>query len=581
MKKLYPLLLLFLTGTVMILHAQKLTQTIIGQVIDKQSEQSLPGATVTIPGTSPLLVTSTDTHGNFKFGNIPIGRVSVQVSYVGYETVTQGNLYLNSGKELVLHFEMEEKVQNIKEVTITANSSKENPVNDMALISARSFTVEETEKYAGSRGNVSRMASNYAGVSFANDSRNDIIIRGNSPSGLLWRLEDVDVPNPNHFAENGTTGGPVSMLNNNDLRNSDFMTGAFPAEYGNALSGVFDLKMRNGNTEKHEFLGQIGFNGFELGAEGPINKATGSSYLANYRYSTLDVMSRLGINFGTAGIPKYQDLNFKVVFPVAKGMISIFGLAGQSQIAMLASNYTGNDLYTSNGENLYNGSKMATTGITFTRFLNSKTYVKLILSGFYQWGGTNIDTLNINQTTSAPLTATRYYSEGIAESRISLTAITGTKFNSQLSSKAGCTIDQMGFNLSASLYNETLKSLGTILNENKSIGEGMHLIRTYYEISDKITDQFTINPGLQLMYFQLNGQAVLEPRVSLAWKYANNRSLTFGYGLDSKTQTLATYYLGTYTGPGSQYVETNKQLGFTKSNQFVMGHDWNIRETSV
>ncbi|MBK7028488.1 MAG: TonB-dependent receptor, partial [Bacteroidales bacterium] len=202
-----------------------------------------------------------------------------------------------------------------KEVVITANVKKDESNNKMATVSARSFTVEETEKFAGSRGDVARMAMNYAGVSAANDQRNDIIIRGNSPSGLLWRLEDIDIPNPNHFAEGGTTGGPVGMLNNNLLQNSDFFTGAFPAEYGNAMSGVFDLKLRNGNNSKHEFLFQTGFNGFEVGAEGPISKAKQSSYLVNFRYSTLQLMGNI-IDMGTAGIPKYQDVSFKLNFPV-------------------------------------------------------------------------------------------------------------------------------------------------------------------------------------------------------------------------------------------------------------------------
>jgi hypothetical protein len=143
------------------------------------------------------------------------------------------------------------------------------------------------------------MASNFAGVSGANDARNDIIIRGNSPSGLLWQLEGLNIPNPNHFGSLSSTGGPVSMLNNNVLDKSDFMTSAFPAQYGNALSGVFDLSLRNGNNEKYEFLGQVGFNGFELGAEGPFSKNSKSSFLINYRYSTLALFQQIGINFGT------------------------------------------------------------------------------------------------------------------------------------------------------------------------------------------------------------------------------------------------------------------------------------------
>ena len=264
------------------LHSQPYSQTIRGRVIDKATQQPMPGANVIVLDTEPVKGAVTDTDGWFKLDDVALGRISLDISFMGYQNVTIRNLFLISGKEMILTVELEESVQHVGEVVVKASHQKNRPNNDMALISARSFTIEETEKYAGSRGDVARMASAYAGVSFANDSRNDIVIRGNSPVGLLWRLEDMDLPNPNHFAENGTTGGPVSMLNNNVLRNSDFITGAFPAEYGNALSGVFDLKMRNGNNEQFEHIFQVGFNGLELGSEGPLSKKHKSSYLANY-----------------------------------------------------------------------------------------------------------------------------------------------------------------------------------------------------------------------------------------------------------------------------------------------------------
>ena len=260
-----------------------ITQTIRGTIIDKNTRISLPGANVILLNSDPIIGASTDINGKFVLENIPIGRVGIKVSFIGYNDGLLTSLNLMSGKELVLNIELEEMAIISEEVVITARQDKFKAINEMATVSSRAFTVEETERYAGSRNDVARMASNFARVKGTDDSRNDIIIRGNSPSGLLWRMEGVDIPNPNHYGASESTGGPVSILNNNQLDNSDFMTGAFPAEYGNAISGVFDLKMRNGNDQKHEFLGQIGFNGLELGAEGPISRKSNSSYLVNYR----------------------------------------------------------------------------------------------------------------------------------------------------------------------------------------------------------------------------------------------------------------------------------------------------------
>jgi len=183
------------------------------------------------------------------------------------------------------------------------------------------------------------MVSNFAGVMSSNDSRNDIVIRGNSPMGLLWRIDGVEVPNPNHFGAQGTTGGPVSMLNQNLLSNSDFMTGAFPSEYGNALSGVFDINLRSGNKNKFEFTGQVGFNGFEFAAEGPIwlgKNNTKGSFVVDYRYSTMELVNKLGIDFGTgAAIPKYKDLTIITDIPTKKaGRFKFIGIYGNSFIQL-------------------------------------------------------------------------------------------------------------------------------------------------------------------------------------------------------------------------------------------------------
>jgi hypothetical protein len=545
-----------------------MVQTIRGRVIDNESKITLPGASVVLLNSNPLIGTTTDMDGNFSLKNIQLGRQGIQVSFMGYKPATITNLLVNSAQEVVLEIGLTENVIQSKEVVITAETKKDEALNKMATVSARSFTVEETEKFAGSRGDVARMAMNYAGVAAANDQRNDIIIRGNSPSGLLWRLEDVDIPNPNHFAEGGTTGGPVGMLNNNLLQNSDFFTGAFPAEYGNAMSGVFDLKLRNGNSNRHEYLFQVGFNGFEIGAEGPFSKKHQSSYLVNYRYSTLQLMSGI-IDLGTSGIPKYQDLSFKLNFPIKKGRISVFGIGGLSEIAMLDSKKNEQDLYSDEGQDLYNRSKMAASGISITRFVNDRSFFKVSLSGLIQDGGTLIDTLDNNNLPHNSI------DHNFSEFRTSLSGYLNTKYNSRLSIKTGFTIDRLGYDLFTRKYYESDSGFRTLINNRKNLANGCDLIRLYYQSSYKFSDKLSINPGIHFIYLDLNGSYSVEPRLGVSWQFTARQKLSAGYGLHSNIQSLSTYFLGSHM-PDNSMVETNKELGFTKSHQWVLAYDANI-----
>ncbi len=561
--------LLFLLPSFII--AQPYSQSIRGRVIDITTQQPLPGANVIVLNTDPVKGAVTGDDGWFRLEDVALGRVSIDISFIGYRHATYQNLYHIAGKEMILTVELEEEAQHLGEAVVKASSQKSRPNNELALISARSFTVEETEKYAGSRSDIARMASAYAGVSFANDARNDIVIRGNSPAGLVWRLEDTDMPNPNHFAENGTTGGPVSMLNNNVLRNSDFMTGAFPAEYGNALSGVFDLKMRNGNNEQFEHMFQVGFNGLELGSEGPFSKKHRASYLANYRFSVMDFVSLLGVNFGTTGVPHYQDLTYKLNFPVRKGLITCFGIGGISSIAMLDSKAKDVSLYTNEGQDLYNGSKMGTAGISWLRYLSPNTYAKFILSGFYQNGFTEIDTLDADNN------KTRYFDHSISEYRLTFSAYSGTKFNASLSSKAGLIIDQMGYDMQTLQYDYDSLRMITRLQENKALGKGGYLLRSFLQLNCKLSEKWTFTPGLHLLYYTLTEKPSVEPRMGISWQYGERRSINLGYGMHAKIHTLGTYFLGSYLSDG-QYAETNKDLGYTRSHQVVLGHDWNINE---
>ncbi|MFM7664488.1 MAG: carboxypeptidase-like regulatory domain-containing protein, partial [Bacteroidota bacterium] len=315
MKPIITFLFLF---TALITFGQ--TQNVRGKVMDSETNFPLAGAKVEIDlknenGTNYRAVT--DAEGAFSIPAVPVGKYSLTTKYIQYEPKTQ-TIEINSGKELILSILLQESVTNKEEVVVTGRKKGE-IINELAVISAQQFSVEETNRYPGSRMDPARMASNFAGVQGADDSRNDIIIRGNSPLGVVWRVEGIDIPNPNHFAIAGSSGGPVSVLNNKILGNSDFIMSAFPAEYGNSVSGVFDLKLRSGNDQRHEFTGQFGLFGTEFLAEGPLNKKGTASFLMMGRYSTLSLFEVLGIQLGTDAIPTYGDVAFKFNFKLRKG----------------------------------------------------------------------------------------------------------------------------------------------------------------------------------------------------------------------------------------------------------------------
>ena len=309
MKKYIFIISLFITQ---ISFAQNNKQNIRGVVTDKLSQTSLPGAAVQIINNTNNKGVVTDENGNYILTDLSPDRYEIKVSFIGYKEVVIPNVIVTSGKETILDIAMEEKVTNLNEIVINGNL-KDKTINNLTSISARTFSTEEVNRYAGGRSDPARLAANFAGVSTPDDCRNDIVIRGNSPVGVLWRINGMNVTNPNHFATVGTTGGAVSALNTNLLKSSDFLTSAFPAEYGNATAGVFDLGFRSGNSQKRETTLQAGLiTGLEATTEGPINKEKGSSYLVGYRYALAGVAQAVGVDIGTTALPSYQDLSFNV-----------------------------------------------------------------------------------------------------------------------------------------------------------------------------------------------------------------------------------------------------------------------------
>jgi hypothetical protein len=547
--------------------AQEFTQTIKGRIIDQQSKSPLIGVNVIVLDSKSLQGSSTDAEGLFKIPNVALGRNILKISYMGYKEQVIPNVLVTSGKEVVLNLEMEEQVTNIQEVTVTAIAQRNNIDRGLVTVSGKSFDIEETRRFAGSRNDPARMVAGFAGVTSSNDSRNDIIIRGNTPSGVLWRLEGVDIPNPNHFGSLGSTGGPVSMLNNNLLGKSAFLTGAFPAMYGNATAGVFDLQMRNGNNEKHEFMGQVGFNGVEFGAEGPFSKNSKASYLINYRYSILDLIKKLGVNFGTgAAVPAYQDLSVKFNIPTENfGTFSIFGLGGKSKIKF--SDEQKDNFYSGDGESLDYQTSMGVIGLSNTYFFNPKTSGKATIS----WSGSteNVIKDDVLKDKNGVVTIRPDYRNNSFQNRLAFSYVLNQKLNAKNSFVAGFTYNQFHLNYIDSTRSEGSKFI-TLRNFKGDAG----FIQGYGNWQTRPSDKLTINAGIYYQQLLLNNTFAIEPRAGLRYNLSNNQSLSFGIGRNSQLQVLQLYFNN--KAENGSYSETNRSLDMTHSDQIVLGYERNL-----
>ena len=556
--------------SVFVLKAQELKQNIRGKIIDEVTAYPLPGATVVLSGTDPIVGSTSDVNGFFEIRNVPVGRQSLEITFIGYEPRIINNILLSSAKEVFLEISLIEKVTELDEVTVKSFTNKETAQNEMALISSRSFSIEETERFAGSLGDPARMVANYAGVMTQNDSRNDIIIRGNSPIGVKWRLENMEIPNPNHFGALGTTGGPVSMLNNNLLTNSDFLTGAFPAEFGNVLSGVFDLKMRSGNNREREYTGQIGFNGFELGAEGPfVRKETGQNptYLANFRYSTLDVMHKLGFDFGAGeAIPQYKDLTLITDLPGTKaGRFKLIGLWGDSFIELGRDPAdTLSTSYNLSGTATDYGSQLGFIGLTHTLYINEKSRFISLVSWQYTTTTVKFDSAYHDTNTFVRIFGSRQF-----ESRTSASTEFKQKVNAKNNYSIGVIFDAYNINYLDSAYYHEYKQFRRIVD----VQETMNMFRTYAQWRHNFNRQFTGYGGLYAQYFGLNNEFTFEPRVSLLWQPDKRNSFSLGYGRHSQIQPKIIYFIQTYHAESDTYSLTNTELHSSKADHFILGYN--------
>jgi hypothetical protein len=548
--------------------AQPLKQIIRGNVQDKFTKKAIFNANIAIKENTDIIAL-TNKDGEFSI-QVPLGRYTIICNHINYQIFVANNVIVNSGKEVVLAIEMElNPASAIKGVTVKGNRPKEKTINEMSLISARQFSVDEANRYAGSLGDPARMAQNFAGVATNSDRRNDIIIRGNSPLGVSWRAQDIEIPNPNHFSGVGSTGGAISILNNNNLSNSDFLTGAFAPQYGNALAGVFDLHLKNGNNKKREYMAQFGFNGLEFGAEGPFSKKSKASYIINARYSTLELFDALKISLGANALAKYRDLTFKIHVPTKKaGTIDFWGLGGFNRSSSFSKNYdsTGRRLNPRpKGFDTYFDNDMFAIGVNHTYNINENTTSKIVIALTRSGNETHVDSLFNNETQKF-----NWLDRIYRDHRLSMLYQINKRWNNHHQTQFGANITRMQFDITDSLYFGPTLGFLKLLNFNGNTWLNRGFIQHQYRPNNKLT----FIAGVHGMHFALNNSKALEPRLAARWQLHKKLWWNTGIGVHNQLQPLTTYFFNR-TGIGSiKDSFTNLNLDFIASNHFISGFDY-------
>lgn len=563
--------------------SQTLTQTIRGTIIDADSKNPIIGASIFLLDSMKNKGARTDVNGDFILEKIPIGRTTIRVTSVGYEKRIVSNIVVTSGKEIILNLTMTESMKKLK--TVKISSRKKGKVsNQMSLVSGSIISVEETQRFAGSFNDPARMVSALAGVSgLADDANNDIIVRGNSPKYVQWRLDGIEIPNPNHFSYLGGSGGAISALNSDLLATSDFYSGAFSADYGNVLSGVMDMKLRKGNNKKREYSFGFGLLGIDATLEGPFKKGYRGSYLVNYRYSTLSLADNIGVYPGDDGIPKYQDGAFKLFLPTKKfGIFSIYGIGGLSGVKESGDyeqkKQIDNDLFMNGNIDYISDYKTNfwTSAINHTYAFSDRTYLQSTLSYSANelrddsYEETNGKLLDSNQVFVRDTMSGKYldYDIDAVKKTYRIAIKLNTKINAQHKISTGTKYIINNYNYNEDLYDYDKNKTVNTLN----FKENMSMLRSFANWKFRINEKLTMVSGIHHVYLFLTKENSFEPRI--AFKYQANRknAFTLAYGKHSTMETIANYYAKVENNLGKT-TQPNLNLKLLKANHFVAGYN--------
>jgi len=545
------------------IYGQTYNQKLSGVVIDSESRSPLQGANIVVETFSKAGVATTDSVGKFSL-MLPPGRHTLRVSYLGYNTRIIKDILVGTGKEVFITADLTESRQQISQIVVNAESRR--TINSMATVSVRRLRSQDAARYAGGYYDPLRMVTTMPGVSAGNDDgSNEIIIRGNSPAGLLWRLEGIEIPNPNHLsAGQGASSGAFSSITTNSLSGFDFYTAAFPAEFGNAYSGVMDLNLRSGSTSKREYSLGLSVVGAEVSAEGPLNKISGSSYFGNFRYANFSFLSKYGvIDIEDVGIvPRSMDWAFKTSIKTKKlGTFDFFSIGGSSLVGDLASTDAA-EIKSGGDKDEYKEEQfMAVAGIKHMLVLpDSKTYIRTTIGYTYE------QNVSDNYTTDTSLKKTLYYEDSFKYPSLRISSQLNHKFNSAISLRVGFTHNSITGNMYARRLLTGIQ-YDTLINTSNRGWYNSY----YFQWKFRPSVPVEINTGLHLFHSGITNELVWEPRIGFVFHLNKGQTINLGAGFHSRLEPLSIYSYRIKTGNTRN--EKNSGLKTIKALHFTVGHN--------
>ena len=546
-------------------------ETLRGTVKDAITGEPLIGATVKIVELENAAAIA-DIDGKYQINLTKGGRYTIEANYVGYEPSVTKEILISGAKEVVLDITLRENSTELKEVVVRPRVNKEATVNPTVLTGGVMLSMEEASRFAGGYNDPARLVMSFAGVSGEADG-SGLSIHGNAPERMQYRIEGVEVFTPNHFNDLWNAGyGLVSALNSNVIGNSDFFTSTFNANYNNALSGVFDVKMRPGNNTKYENILQIGTVSEELTLEGPISRKHNSSYIVNYRYGFTSLVDKLGLIDTDGSHMSFQDFSWKLNFPTKRaGTFSVFGLGffdtnwdERMKIKDTHSAYDASDSDSKLAQLLAGVSHKILLGNKWTWRSTLAYNMQHLKADEYYYGlkRDENDVLIYPLEYEEPEKKYLFSKQKTNEDRIIFNTELSKQVNDKWLTQFGGEYSHRFFNLvyrSADRLYAPVETMKDITNMKDDTG----LASVFWQNLYKFNDHLSATAGISANYFLYSKKYSVEPRVSMKWDPNEKNSFALGYGLHSMVEKLDAYF---YRDDDGKLV--NKDLGLTKAHHF-------------
>jgi hypothetical protein len=495
--------------------SQETAQVLRGKVVNAATQRPLADVAVLVYGSTNYF-SATDSSGNYKIAVEP-GNYSVAVQRAHYAGIVRNNILVYAGKQQVEDFELTEVEVGLSTITVHGQGSSENTHLDLLNL----------QRVAAVFFDPARLASSNAGVINMNDQANSISVHGTSPNYVQWMMEGVEVVNPNHLENAGTAndlptlnGGGVSLFSGQLLQNSGFQPSPTNPLNGNALTGTFDIKLRNGNNEKREHILQFSLLGTDLCTEGPISKSKRSSYLINARYSTVGLLSLMGINFGDEKI-NYQDVSWQFTFPHQKGQIRIFGVTGTSENVYRGKTDTTEITIQKEQTNINYRSLTSINGLSSVLRLTRRSFLKTVLFYSMKSVGRNSEPA-LKAWQNYPVQTNNYEQQKcVLLNYISLQLPKGFIF------KAGA---------SASYF---VNEIFFAANDSGTVGKKINdpLLEPFISLHGFIKKKLELETGLRCFYQQRIEHFSAQPKLMLRYSITEKQSIAFNYGTGIQLHT--------------------------------------------